>query len=528
MSQAISRPHAPLMWILIPILIGYGVAEEFPWAVGDNTFALVVLCLVSALGAWWGKTKNSKASPWYFAICVTALAALTYNMREGKHEIAAGLRAPREARLVIEIQQTFATKNPDKVGGIGIIRTAPGSMSELLGERVCYMSVSRLESPTENGQEVLFDGVLSRLEEKPDTIQSTRHPYIQKSTHRRPPTDDGFNEFLSRQHVEWTLTRGEALGIAHPANPVLHFAALLHQRALAILKDRWDTSRQDGMLPAMVLGEKSGLTQEQIDNLSQSSTTHLIVADGLNVAAVAAVLWVLARLTGLSRLGQAVLIVVCLGVYALMVGAAPSVLRAWGMVTIVLGCWAMRKQMNLWAILVLAAIVSLLVEPLCFLHAGWRLSFAVVGGIILGMNAMERLGVLSKTKGIFGWLARTLVVSIMASLAVAPLTAAYWGIAQPLGFLVNAVTVTLGEIIKILGTSSFLLGWAPWIYKTINEVAGRLCWCVEWIIGAYLKVPWAVMGVGGAKSSGIEVWGTVGVLTVMYLVARYAGKAKPV
>ena len=464
----------------------------------------------------------------YMALGVGALAALSYNLRETLPIILPDRVAPREAELVVEAQQEFALKGDiGRVGGLGVVRFAPDAVKWLVGQKVSYSARWPLPEKIENGEWIRIKGVLTPLgyeEAIPPSAPPENFHHANHSKKKNPvkiKTDDGFDDYLRRLHVFWDMSRGTALKIEKPANPLMHWVAGLHELALKILRQRWNAGDNNGLLPAMVLGDKSGLTPKQLENLSRSSTTHLIVADGLNVMAVAAVLWVIVRLTGVSRVAQSVLVVLGLGVYALMVGAAPSVLRAWGMVAIVLGAWAGCRQMNLWAVLVLAATVSLLVEPLSFLQAGWRLSFSVVGGIILGINTVERWGVLEKLRGPMGWAARVCAVSIAASLAVAPLTIAYWGIAQPIGFLVNAVTVSLGEMVKILGTASFVFGWLPWVFKTINEAAYWLIGWIEGFIEFYLKIPGAVVNASAAKASGIEVWGTIGVLTVFYLLARW-------
>jgi ComEC/Rec2-related protein len=553
------------MWVAGGLMIGYGVAETWPWLIRENLAALGILVVVAFLGAGVCRSKTlSKRvekqdlpldkneriegrAKIYFFLGMIVLAGIYYNFREGRPVIAPEMRAPREAELTVEVTQEFALKEDnDRVAGLGIIRVVqqptpcppPAQAREgdktwgstpnpaaaqsrgknsLIGQKINFSADWNFDTPLEVGSWIKIKGVLA-----PNNIpNANKNANKNYRADKKFNKDDGFDDYLNRMHIAWSISRGEVIDIVREPSPFMHAVARIHDGAIKILGRRWSKTKENGLLSAMVIGSKAELTPQQLKNLSRSSTTHLIVADGLNVAAVAAVLWVVVKLTGASRLMQAILVVVGLGAYSLIVGAAPSVLRAWGMVTIVLFAWAAYRQMNIWAALVLAATISLIVEPVSFLHAGWRLSFSVVGGIVLGMSAVERWGGLQKLRGPIGWIARTSAVSLAASLAVAPLTAAYWGISQPLGFIVNAVTITLGELVKILGTASCLLGWLPWVSKTINEAAYLFLGWIEWAIENYLKIPGAVVDVPAAKFIGVEVWGTLTILGIFYILARW-------
>jgi hypothetical protein len=95
---------------------------------------------------------------------------------------------------------------------------------------------------------------------------------------------------------------------------------------------------------------------------------------------------------------------------------------------------------------------------------------------------------------------------------------------QPLGFLVNAVAVTLAEIVTILGTCSWLFAWVPCAAKTINEVSYFLLGIIDGAIRAYLTLPGAVIEAPAAKGAGMEVLGTALVLGIFYILARWGGR----
>lgn len=566
--------------MLAALMLGYSLAETWPWVVKENLLALGLLATVglsAALGYAFARRAPQVLSSslkinfhrgffarGFFLVGMTALGAMYYNYRETRAEIPLELRAPREAIIIIEPRQEFAL-NPEsgREAGLGIVRgiipaplgrgshkmhsavvrsesasqatslesagqnAAPAPLptldpweraegletQHLLGQRINYSVRWGLQDPLVKGSWVKMRGVLAPNE---------------KST-----GDMGFADYLERSHIAWSLTRGEAEKIVKPAGG---FDAVIHglrRNAIGVLHRRF-AKEDSGLLPAMVIGEKAELTREQKENFVRSGTMHLVAVSGLNVMAVAIVLWVLVRLTGLPRLLQAGLVVGLLGVYSLVAGAGPSVLRAWGMVALAMLAWGMRRPINLWAVIVLAATLSLIIHPLSFLHAGWRLSFVVVAGLILGMGTLERCGVLQNLQANGPWwkrlpgvLAHTCVASLVAGITVAPLTAAYWGLAQPLGFLLNAAAVTLASLVTLLGTVSWVTAWLPYISAILNEAAYGLLAVIDWAMKGYLQLPGAVLDARVIKSTGIEIWGTLGLLAIFYGLSRWGwGKLK--
>lgn len=118
----------------------------------------------------------------------------------------------------------------------------------------------------------------------------------------------------------------------------------------------------------------------------------------------------------------------------------------------------------------------------------------------------------------------TLAMSLVAGLSVAPMTAAYWGLAQPFGFVLNAVAVSLSSFVTILGTFSWLVALLPGASAAVNELAYVLLGWIDAAIAGYLRLPGAVVDVTQAKSAGVEIWGTLTVLGVFYIFSRWSGR----
>lgn len=145
-------------------------------------------------------------------------------------------------------------------------------------------------------------------------------------------------------------------------------------------------------LRALIIGDRTGLSELQQQWLRRTGTAHLLVVSGLHVAVVATLGWLLGRalsmpllLAGLSRLGYILPLsgaLVTATAYAALAGWGLPVQRAWLMLLIFLiGNWQLLNLSG-WQRLKLALLVILSWQPLAVLEPGLWLSFAAVALIL--------------------------------------------------------------------------------------------------------------------------------------------------
>ncbi|WP_255839023.1 DNA internalization-related competence protein ComEC/Rec2 [Pseudomonas benzenivorans] len=153
-----------------------------------------------------------------------------------------------------------------------------------------------------------------------------------------------------------------------------------------------DALGRAGALAALVLGDGSGLSAADWRLLQDTGTIHLMVISGQHIALMAGLLYGL--VAGLARWGCwprgwpwlpaacSLAFAGALG-YGMLAGFEVPVRRACVMVGLVL-LWRWRfRQLGVWLPLLVALALVLLVEPLASLQAGFWLSFAAVGLLIL-------------------------------------------------------------------------------------------------------------------------------------------------
>ncbi|MDD2901012.1 MAG: ComEC/Rec2 family competence protein [Syntrophales bacterium] len=313
------------------------------------------------------------------------------------------------------------------------------------------------------------------------------------------------------------------------------------------------------MYLAMLLGDQGEITPEMRQAFSRTGTSHLLVINGMHLGAVAAVAYFLCFLM-LRRFPRLLLRINALKVstlvaavpvvaYAWMAGGSPATQRAEIMVLAYLLLLFLGRPREVWSALALAALIILCLSPLRFYTISFQLSFITVAALIYFLNRWFRRDWedLSAARWLWKWRKKAWLwgkeaaaASLVATLASAPLVAAYFQVVSLLGAAVNLAAIPLvlflalplGEV-AVLAQSLHLtpaaqgllaLGQIPlWLgYETIAAAArlpGSAFTCPTptwWQIAAYFLLwvmlfPlrrrwWTWMG---AALAGVALAGTV-------------------
>ncbi|WP_192879331.1 DNA internalization-related competence protein ComEC/Rec2 [Microbulbifer sp. A4B17] len=159
--------------------------------------------------------------------------------------------------------------------------------------------------------------------------------------------------------------------------------------------------QRSDLIVALLLGDRSQLSENDTDLLRRTGTGHLIAISGLHVGMVAGCFMLLGTLlakgvglfSGTSRFGIAVglALIGSLG-YTLVAGAPLSAQRAIVMAWVLLLAWHWRRRLGAGFAYSLALSLVLTLQPLAFYSAGFWLSFVAVGSLLLGFAGRIPLG----------------------------------------------------------------------------------------------------------------------------------------
>ena len=279
---------------------------------------------------------------------------------------------------------------------------------------------------------------------------------------------------------------------------------ILRVRIWAAARLRLLAGEEDGSIfAAMLLGDKSGMSEEIRDLYQKNGIAHLLAVSGLHLSLVSMAAYGLLRKAGAGYGRAAVAGGVVLILYSILTGASPSVIRALIMTLCgFLAAWLGRTY-DLLSAMGLSALMLLWHSPYLIDQAGVQLSFAAIGGIGLAKE-LEEWGAVWAEKGtesektlLFGaggegaqaW-EQTLRLTLCMQLVSLPVVLWHFFSYPLYGIFLNLLVVPLTGIIVGSGAGSLLASLFAIRAGTFLTGGGRavLAWyeiCCRW----FLRLP---------------------------------------
>lgn len=225
----------------------------------------------------------------------------------------------------------------------------------------------------------------------------------------------------------------------------------------------------ESILRAMVLGDRSEISEELMNNFSAAGAVHLLAISGLHVGVLMLLIhWVLSPLLFLPK-GKNIrlLMIVCsLWGFALLTGLSPSVVRAVCMFSFVsVGIASQRPTVRFQSVW-LSLLLLLIIQPSFVYDVGFQLSYAAVFGILwIHPLVMKKL---RSKKWLLNKMISLFILGCIAQLSVLPFTLYYFHQFPVLFFVSNLLIIPvlglilgggiLGVFFSHLGGNVSLLG----------------------------------------------------------------------
>lgn len=141
--------------------------------------------------------------------------------------------------------------------------------------------------------------------------------------------------------------------------------------------------REAALARGFVLGEDDRIDHGTRDDFQRSNLTHLLAVSGENVILLCVLAWPLLALLGLTLRARLVGALCLIAIYVPVTGAGPSIQRAGVMGAAGLVAALADRPRSRWYAVLLAAAITLAINPRADGDVGWQLSFAAVIGIML-------------------------------------------------------------------------------------------------------------------------------------------------
>ena len=239
-------------------------------------------------------------------------------------------------------------------------------------------------------------------------------------------------------------------------------------------------SDAQSVVAAMVLGDKSALTQDLKDVYAVTGASHVLALSGLHLGIVYCLLSLLLGGRKLFTMHCSLLTILGIWTYVFLVGMPISVVRS----ALMLSLYALlslshRDKMSV-NTLAFAAIVLLLANPLSLFDVGFQMSFMAVLSILVWVPLL--MGVFPAdyllSHRFLHWLWSMVAVSLAAQMGVAPLIVYYFGRFSTWFLLTNFIVIPAATL--VLWLAPFALLFLPlshlllYIVTLLNAVLTRL------------------------------------------------------
>ncbi len=283
----------------------------------------------------------------------------------------------------------------------------------------------------------------------------------------------------------------------------------LRQRLRDAIDAHVPDRRAAGVLAALAIGDQGAIDRDDWELFRNTGIAHLVSISGLHITMFA---WLFGRIVDAawrrSARAMRLLPAVSAGRWGGMAAAAAyAVVSGWGVpaqrTVWMLATVALLRSLGLrwpWPlVLLVAAVVVTLVDPWALTQAGFWLSFAAVGLLMVSTPVQPPVAAPRSTTRspwrerldrAFGHLGAGLRTQVVATIGLAPLTLVFFQQISLVGFAANLVAIPL---VTLVVTPLALLGAlaAPlWSLGAlaVQGLAGYLSWLSSWP-GAVWVVP---------------------------------------
>lgn len=261
---------------------------------------------------------------------------------------------------------------------------------------------------------------------------------------------EGYAEYLKRRGISATWGFAE-VKVVHRGNELFNGLHDVVRRRI----DRLFIEPDASVVKAMLLAERGTLPDEIVSNFRATGVSHVLAISGLHVSLLIGMFLGLFMLMPLGPVARTVVIVLMLWLYVVFIGAPISAVRAASFWTIVLVAMRLQKLVSLPTVLLLTVTTLLSMTPRLIEEVGFQLSVSAVTGIFLVLFVTRNL--LLRRQGFSSFLFSSVLVSLGATLATAPLVAYHFGNIALVGVLANVLVVPAVPVVLVLAMVSLAL-----------------------------------------------------------------------
>ena len=242
---------------------------------------------------------------------------------------------------------------------------------------------------------------------------------------------------------------------------------------------------------AMALGDSRELDYGTLESFRRAGVSHLLAASGLHVSLVVGIAIQAAAAAGMSSRHSPLLGFSIAGVYAVVAGLRPSIVRAWLMFGLSAASRACGRRVSALHVVCLSAIAQLILNPLLLWNAGFQMSYLAIVALFYLAPCFARI-VPDRWPAVAASSLRTLLASTAVGTILLPIVANMTLEISLIGPITNLVAVPLGLVAMTAGLGG-CVAWHvwPWLGSVMNAGAEAVLTVLASFVRAMASMPFS-------------------------------------
>lgn len=348
--------------------------------------------------------------------------------------------------------------------------------------------------------------------------------------------DPGYAAYLERQGVLSVMESPhvEVMG-RDGGNRLMRALLAVKQRSREVIATSLPEPHAS-LLMGILLGDSRGMPRELKEDFRETGMTHVIAISGFNIAMIIALLDYLAA-PFLPRRTGALMIMIFIGLYAMLVGAGASVVRASIMgISYLVGLRLLGRPTLAIAGLFTAAFFMTLANPDTLWDIGFQLSFAATLGLMLYAGRWGRWFAQGAAPAldpqVRGRVNRVvsdlLLVTLAAQVLTLPLILYHFGRLSLTSLPANILVLPAQGGVMVGGGLTLIAGLiAPGLGQLVGLIAWLFLHYTISVIRILAQIPYASVPLPLTSSGLLATYLAIGAITVLATQARTKSEQQP-
>lgn len=267
------------------------------------------------------------------------------------------------------------------------------------------------------------------------------------------PGEFNYARWLQRKQIHYT---GRVDSLCWQTSPPETYSfqsslAAYRIKAKKIINTLVNEPRNAHLISALLLGDKSDLPAQSKEIFRMNGISHLLAVSGFHAGMIFSIillLFIFIPSKYIEKKYIRLIAIIVLWLYAFLVGATPSVIRASVMISVFVAGGMLRRKNYAFNTLSFAALVLLIADPFALWDIGFQLSFAAVAGILSAQYIADEY--FRSDNPVIKKMTSFLLICMAAQIATLPLTLFYFGTFSPYFLLGNIIAIPFVYLLLIL------------------------------------------------------------------------------